>query len=515
MVATVKTFAFLGIDAIKVNVQVKISPGSSIFSIVGLGDKAIAESKERIRAAISSIGLEFPYDRITVNLSPADLLKEGSHYDLAIAIGILIELKIIKQEDIANYYCLGELALDGSLSKVNGILPAAIEANSQDNGIICPKQCGSEAAWAGNKDIIAATNLICIINHLNNKQLLPNPQINRVTIDNNYPDLKDIKGQEIAKRALEIAAAGGHNLLMVGTPGTGKSMLAKRLPGILPELNAKEILEINMIHSIDGKLDNDKIITQRPFRDPHHSCSMPAMVGGGTKAKPGEISLAHNGVLFLDELAEFPRAVLDSLRQPIENGNISISRVNAHINYPANFQLIAAMNPCKCGYLGEESKSCSRAPICGKDYQSKISGPILDRMDIIINVAQIDIFANHDNNQESSEIVAQRVKVAHEIQYNRYKSEASMYNISSKNNSKINEELIKKYISLDSETQNLLKKSLNKLNISMRSYNRILKVARTIADLEQSEKINKTHILEALSYKKDLYGTNSTIRNSL
>ena len=507
MVATVKTFAFLGVDAIKVNVQVKISPGTSIFSIVGLGDKAIAESKERIRAAISSIGLEFPYDRITVNLSPADLLKEGSHYDLAIAIGILIELKIIKQEDVNNHYCLGELALDGSLSKVNGILPAAIEANSQNNGIICPKQCGSEAAWAGNQDIIAAKNLICIINHLSNKQLLPKPQINRISINTKYPDLKDIKGQKIAKRALEIAAAGGHNLLMVGTPGTGKSMLAKRLPGILPELNSKEILEINMIHSIDGKLDNSKIITQRPFRDPHHSCSMPAMVGGGTKAKPGEISLAHNGVLFLDELAEFPRTVLDSLRQPIENGNISISRVNAHINYPANFQLIAAMNPCKCGYLGEESKSCSRAPICGKDYQSKISGPILDRMDIIINVAQIDIFANHNKEQESSEIVAKRVKKAHEIQYNRYKSEASMYNISSKINAKINEELIKKYIELDEETQLLLKKSLDKLNISMRSYNRILKLARTIADLEQSEKINKNHILEALSYKKDLYGT--------
>jgi magnesium chelatase family protein len=504
MVATVKTFAFLGIDAIQVNVQVKISSGNSIFSIVGLGDKAITESKERIRAAINSVGLSFPYDRIIVNLSPADLLKEGSHYDLAITIGILIELGIITQDSINNYYCLGELALDGSLTKVNGILPASIQANADNYGIICPKQCGSEAAWAGNEDIIAAQNLTCIINHLKNQQLIAQPIINKTTLPPQYPDLKDIKGQEIAKRALEIAAAGGHNLLMIGTPGTGKSMLAKRLSGILPALNTKEMLEINMIHSVNGKLDGDNIITNRPFRDPHHSCSMPAMVGGGTKAKPGEISLAHNGVLFLDELAEFPRIVLDSLRQPIENGNISISRVNAHINYPANFQLIAAMNPCKCGYLGDDNKSCSRAPKCGKDYQSKISGPILDRMDIIINIAQIDIFANHNtNNNENSEEIAKRVKTAHEIQYKRYQLEPSMQNISSKTNAKTSETLINKYMKLDEETQNILKKSLEKMNISMRSYNRILKVARTIADLEEKEHISKYHVLESLSYKNN------------
>ena len=505
MVAKVKTFAFLGIKALAVDVQVKISPGKAIFSIVGLADKAIAESKERIRAAISSMGLEFPYKRITVNLAPADLLKEGSHYDLAIAIGLLIEIGVISQSLLNNYYCLGELSLDGFLTKVNGILPASIEANAQNCGIICPENCGSEALWAGNNDIIAASNLISIINHFKNTQFIPKPKVNYNEDQVHYADLKDIKGQEIAKRALEIAAAGGHNLLMVGPPGTGKSMLASRLPSIMPELNLKEMLEINMIHSIGGKLDDGKLIKTRPFRDPHHSCSMPAMVGGGVKAKPGEISLAHNGVLFLDELAEFPRTVLDSLRQPIENGNISISRVNSHINYPANFQLIAAMNPCRCGYLMDESKFCNKAPHCGRDYQSKISGPLLDRMDIIITVNQIDIFQNsYKTESESSKIVALRVKNARQIQNDRYEKDPEMENIASKVNAKAKGSLVEKYVKLDDETLKILKEFVTKMKISMRSYNRILRVARTIADLEQSEEVSKYNILEALSYKKTL-----------
>lgn len=505
MVAKVKTFAFLGIEAVEVNVQVKISPGKAIFSIVGLGDKAVAESKERIRAAISSMGLEFPYKRIVVNLAPADLVKEGSHYDLAIAIGLLIELGVITQNSIDNYYCLGELSLDGFLSKVNGILPASIEANSRECGIICPKDCGAEALWAGNKDIIAADNLISLINHFKDIQFIPKPEINSSKEAPSYPDLKDIKGQEIAKRALEIAAAGGHNLLMIGSPGTGKSMLASRLPGIIPQLNVKEMLEINMIHSVGGKLDGGNLINYRPFRDPHHSCSMPAMVGGGTKAKPGEISLAHNGVLFLDELAEFPRVVLDSLRQPIENGNVTISRVNSHINYPANFQLIAAMNPCRCGYLMDDSRSCSKAPKCGKDYQSKISGPLFDRMDLMIDVNQNDVFMVHNLKEgESSKDVSLRVKAAREIQSERYKNDDDMKNTASKTNSQATGSLIEKYVNLDQESLDILKKFLKKSKSSMRGYNRILRVSRTIADLENSKDVNKYHILEAINYKKEV-----------
>lgn len=505
MVAKVKTFAFLGIEAVEVDVQVKISPGKSLFSIVGLGDKAISESKERIRAAIGSIGLEFPYKRITVNLAPADLIKEGSHYDLAITIGLLIELGVISQSVINDYYCLGELSLDGCLAKVNGILPAAIEANAKNCGIICPESCGVEAMWAGNKDVLAPKGLLEIINHFKGKQFIPKPQIDYSYVQHQYADLKDIKGQEIAKRALEIAAAGGHNLLMIGSPGVGKSMLASRMSGIMPDLNVKEMLEINMIHSISGNLDDGNLIRYRPFRDPHHSCSMPAMVGGGTKARPGEISLAHNGVLFLDELAEFPRAVLDSLRQPIENGNITISRVNSHINYPANFQLIAAMNPCRCGYLMEDSKACGRAPKCGKDYQSKISGPLLDRMDLVVEINKIGIFDMENIKVgESSELVAKRVKMAREIQNKRYEKYPEMENIASKTNARAKQNLIDKYVILDADSKEILKKALEKMQGSMRSYNRILRVARTIADLECDENVTKYHILEALNYKKSL-----------
>jgi magnesium chelatase family protein len=502
MVAKVKTFAFLGIEAVDVDVQVKISPGKAIFSIVGLADKAIGESKERIRAAILSMGLEFPHKRITVNLAPADLIKEGSHYDLAITIGLLVEIGAINQSAVDNYYCLGELSLDGFLTVVNGILPASIAANAKNCGIICPEACGSEALWAGNSKVIAAKNLMSIINHFKELQIIPDPKIAYIEKEVKYADLQDIKGQEVAKRALEIAAAGGHNLLMVGPPGTGKSMLASRLPGIIPDLNVKEMLEINMIHSIGGKLDGGKLIRHRPFRDPHHSCSMPAMVGGGAKAKPGEISLAHNGVLFLDELAEFPRVVLDSLRQPIENGNITISRVNSHINYPANFQLVTAMNPCRCGYLMDPSRACGRAPNCGRDYQSKISGPLLDRMDIIIDVIQIDIFKTNYQKPESSKDVLSRVRNARKIQNDRYEKDPEMNEIASKVNAKAKAALLEKYVQLDQEDTKIIKDALEKMKGSMRSYNRILRVARTIADLDQSTEVNKYHILEAISYKK-------------
>ena len=503
MVATVKTFAFVGIDVAPVNVQVKISSsGNSSFTIVGLPDKAVGESKERVRAAITSIGLALPYTRITVNLAPADLLKEGSHFDLAIALGLLIELGALRQEDVNNYYALGELSLDGAITQVNGILSAAIGASQRDAGIICPEICGQEAAWAGGLSILAPKNLIVLLNHFKGLQILSQPKPNPEKQIFSYPDLADIKGQETAKRALEIAAAGGHNLLMIGPPGTGKSMLASRLPGLIPELDLKEMLEINMIHSISGKISDGKLIWKRPFRDPHHSCSMPAMVGGGSKAKPGEISLAHNGILFLDELAEFPQQVLDSLRQPIENGNVTISRVLSHINYPANFQLVAAMNPCRCGYLSDQGKACNKAPVCGRDYQTKISGPLMDRMDIIIEVPQIDIFADNIGIRENSATVAARVAAARNIQKRRYEQEATMENATLKLNSKANGKVLEKYTEIDAESQKILKLTMEKMGISIRGYNRILRVARTIADLDNSENINQTHLLEAISYRR-------------
>lgn len=503
MVAKVKTFSFIGIDVAKVDAQVKISSGAPAFTIVGLPDKAVGESKERVRAAISSIGLAWPHTRITVNLAPADLQKEGSHFDLAIALAIIVEMEILPPQILENFFILGELSLDGSISSVNGIIAAAIGANERNCGIICPQVNGSEAAFAGDLEIIAAPDLISLINHLKNEQLLPRPAPKKITNLTSYPDLSDIKGQDSAKRALEIAAAGEHNLLMIGPPGTGKSMLASRMPGILPPLELMEILEINMIHSISGKIIDGNLVVNRPYREVHHSCSMPAMVGGGSKAKPGEISLAHNGVLFLDELAEFPRQVLDCLRQPLENASISIARANCHITYPANFQLITAMNPCRCGFLGDPLRECKKAPICGEDYKNKISGPLLDRIDIVVNVPQIDIFSFEKNTSEPSKDVLARVVRARKIQSQRYNQEESMFS-KSKTNSKISGKTLEKFCELDDDCQKILKKSVEKMQSSMRGITRILRVARTIADLENEEKINQYHLLEAISYRRKI-----------
>lgn len=501
MVAKVKTFSFLGIDVAEVDVQVKISSGIPNFSIVGLPDKAVGESKERVRAAITSTGLEWPHKKITVNLAPADLQKEGGYFDLPIAVGILIEMGILNQKDIDNFFILGELSLDGAVNAIGGVISASIGANQRGCGIICPKANGREAAWAGDLEIVAAPDLISLINHLKNNQLLPRPQNSKNFEEKFYPDLSDVKGQEGAKRALEIAAAGGHNLLMVGPPGSGKSMLASRLAGILPEPSLEEILQINMIHSISGKIIDGKLITCRPYREVHHSCSMPAMVGGGSKAKPGEISLAHNGALFLDELAEFPRQVLESLRQPLESGKVSIARVNSHITYPANFQLIAAMNPCRCGYLGDGSRECKKAPVCGEDYKNKISGPLLDRIDITISVLQTDIFTVKNKTSESSKQVAARVLKARQIQHQRYEQEPEMQN-HAKINARISGKILEKFCELDEASEKILKTSVEKMQSSMRGISRILKVARTIADLEESEKIQSNHLLEAISYRR-------------
>ncbi len=429
LVAHVPTVAFQGIDVLPVDVQVQMGPGMPAFTIVGLPDKAVGESRDRVRAALAAIGLALPLKRITVNLAPADLLKEGSHFDLPIALGLLGTMGVLPEDATGGFTVLGERALDGALTRVAGVLPAAIGASAAGTGLICPAASGAEAAWAGTIEIIAAPTLLALINHIKGTQVLNPPQPALAERAADLPDLKDIKGQESAKRALEIAAAGGHNLLMAGPPGAGKSMLAARLPGILPPLTAAEALETSMIHSVAGTLGGagsmggGRLMQSRPFRDPHHSASLAAMIGGGTRARPGEVSLAHLGVLFLDELPEFARATLEALRQPVESGRAVVARANAHVTYPARFQLIAAMNPCRCGYLDDAAQACSRAPRCAQDYQSKISGPLFDRIDLHVDVPAVSpADLSLPPPAEESAIVAARLAAARAIQTDRYEA---------------------------------------------------------------------------------------------
>ena len=389
MVSRVHTVAFNGVDVLDIDCQVQLSSGMVAFNVVGLPDKAVAESRERVRAALAAMGLALPPKRIAVNLAPADVLKEGAHFDLPIAVALLMAMDVIPADAFENHTILGELSLDGRLAPVAGVLPAAIGANAAGRGIVCPAVQGGEAAWAGDIDVLAPASLLALVNHVKGTQVLTPPKPALAAHDTPIPDMRDVKGQESAKRALEIAAAGGHNLLLCGPPGSGKSMLAARLPGLLPPLSPAEALDLSMIHSVAGQLDGGRLLMRRPFRDPHHSATLPALIGGGLRARPGEVSLAHRGVLFLDELPEFDRRSLEALRQPLESGRAVVARANTHVTYPARFQLVAAMNPCKCGWLDNPALACSRVPRCAADYQAKISGPLFDRIDLHVDVPAV------------------------------------------------------------------------------------------------------------------------------
>ncbi|MFN3230769.1 MAG: YifB family Mg chelatase-like AAA ATPase [Alphaproteobacteria bacterium] len=499
MTAHVRTVAFIGIDARPVEVQVQVAGGMPAFSVVGLPDKAVAESRERVRGALNAVGLSLPPKRITVNLAPADLPKEGSHFDLPIALGMLGAMDVLPADATDGYAVVGEMGLDGSITAVNGVLLAALKAGEEGLGLICPAACGPEAAWAGSVEVVAAPNLISLVNHLKGTQVLSPPEPAMVEEVGPLPDLKDIKGQEAAKRALEVAAAGGHNLLMVGPPGSGKSMLAARLPSLLPPLAPAEALEVSMIASIAGQLEGGRISKRRPFRSPHHSASMAALVGGGLKVRPGEVSLAHNGVLFLDELPEFSRQVLDSLRQPLEAGRVMVARANAHVDYPARVQLVAAMNPCRCGYLGDAELACNRAPKCGIDYQGKISGPLYDRIDLQVEVPAVSAAdLTLPPAAEGSAEVASRVIRARGIQTERY----AALDPAVRCNAQADGELLEQVAAPDDAGRDLLKEATERLRLSARGYHRVLRVARTLSDLAGAEAVSRSAIAEALSYRR-------------
>lgn len=497
MVARAYTVAFEGVEAREVEVQCALAPGLPRFSIVGLPDKAVSEARDRVQSALASLSIALPSKRITVNLSPADMPKEGSHFDLPIALGLLAALEIIPRDAVEGTVSLGELSLDGSLVPVLGALPAALAAAEADRALLCPKASGAEAAWVGSAQVIGAASLADVIRHYTGQSPLPPAEPGEIAGDRSGRDLRDVKGQERAKRALEIAAAGRHHLLMVGSPGSGKSMLAARLPGILPPLTASEALETSMIHSLAGLLDQGGISRARPFREPHHTASMAAIVGGGRRASPGEISLAHNGVLFMDEFPEFPRAVLETLRQPIETGEVVVARANAHVRYPCRFMLVAAANPCKCGYLAEADRACSRAPVCGEDYLGRISGPLLDRFDLRVDVPPVsyrDLDLPSDG--ESSATIADRVAQARDLQGHRYASLGGTYH-----NADAEGALLDRVATPGARGRELLSRAADRFGLSARGYHRVLRVARTIADLDGSDAVHRPHVAEAISFR--------------
>ena len=496
MVARAYTVAFQGVEAREVEVQCAMTPGLPAFSIVGLPDKAVSEARDRVRAALTAMSIALPSKRITINLSPADLPKEGSHFDLPIALALLAALAILPEDTVEGTVALGELSLDGTLVPVLGALPAAMAAAEQDRGLLCPAGSGAEAAWVDATRVIAAASLGDVVRHYTGQVPLEPAKAGQIARGTGTPDLRDVKGQERAKRAMEVAAAGRHHFLMVGTPGSGKSMLAARLPGILPPLSAMEALETSMIHSLAGLLDAGGISMDRPFREPHHTASMAAIIGGGRGAKPWEVSLAHNGVLFMDEFPEFPRTVLETLRQPIETGEVMVARANNHVKYPCRFMLVAAANPCKCGYLSDASRACGRAPACGDDYMGRISGPLMDRFDLRVDVppvtyTDLDLPASGD----SSATVAARVEAARKVQAER------LHGTGMRSNADLSGAALDDFAAPDTEGRVLLTKVADRFGLSARGYHRVLRVARTIADLDGSDDIRKPHVAEAVSYR--------------
>ncbi|NQV99058.1 MAG: YifB family Mg chelatase-like AAA ATPase [Rhodospirillales bacterium] len=508
MVARIKTVAFQGIEVVGIDVQVQTANGLPAFTIVGLADKAVGESRERVRAALHAMGLALPNKRITVNLSPADLAKEGSHYDLPIALGLLVAMGLIEQDDIDPFVALGELALDGSVLSVTGVLPAAVFAVASGGGLICPAAHQREALWSDNQRILAVSSLLALLNHFKGAQTLAyarrgagdgldaDPDRARAALD-----MREVKGQETAKRVLEVAAAGGHHLLMVGPPGSGKSMLAARLPGLLPKLTAPEVLEVSMVLSVAGEIRDGQLSNSRPFREPHHSATMASLVGGGNRIRPGEISLAHLGVLFLDELPEFNRAALEALRQPLETGQVSIARANAHLTYPARVQLVGAMNPCRCGHLADPLRACTRAPKCGETYQNRLSGPLLDRFDLHVDVPAVrprDLTLPPA--AEGSAEIRRRVEAARQIQADRLRQHGAAANI--RCNADMDGDLLMAVAEPDAPAKTLLMQAAERFALSARAYHRVIRVARTLADLDAATGIGRIHIAEALSYRK-------------
>ena len=502
MISNVKTICLNGIDGNLVEVQTDITGGLPTFEIVGLPDTSVRESKERIRAAIKNSEIEFPSRKIVINLAPASTKKEGTSYDLPIAIGILSALNEIIQENLENTIFIGELSLDGKINHINGVLPMCIEAlNLGIKRVILPKSNEREAAVINDLEIIGVSNLKEVVDYLNQIIKIERTNINIMEIfykkNTEGIDFSEVKGQENVKRALEIAAAGGHNCVLIGPPGSGKTMIARRIPTILPDLTFEEALEVTKIHSISGMLDNDiGIVTKRPFRSPHHTISPTSMIGGGKIPKPGEISLAHNGVLFLDEFPEFNRNTLEVLRGPLEDRNVTISRLYSKITYPSNFMLIASMNPCPCGYYGSTEKECQCSKLAIEKYLNRISGPLLDRIDLHVEVKPVKYQKlNSKIKTESSKQIKERVNNARSIQNKRYKD----LNIFS--NSELTPQMTEKYCALNEECKKILELAFNKLGLSARAYSRILKVARTIADLDNKENIKKEHLLEAIQYR--------------